>query len=269
MKIYQKCDGNDHTFVVCGYRESPYLDECICSLLNQTVKSNVIITTATPNTFISVIAKKYGVSICVNDNQPEISSDWNFGYQCANTPLVTLAHQDDIYEKEYLEEVLKEINTSGKTLIAFGNYGEIRDGIKSCDSKLLKIKRMMLFPLRFKVFRQCKFIRRRILSLGNPICCPSVTYVKSNLPKVLFQQHFKSNVDWEAWERISKMKGSFVYCKKNLMYHRIHEESTTTEIINDNVRKLEDIEIFKKFWPVWVAKLIEKIYVKSEKSNQK
>ena len=33
------------------------------------------------------------------------------------------------------------------------------------------------------------------------------------------------------------------------MGHRIYNESTTTEIINDNKRTTEDYFIFCKFWP--------------------
>jgi len=34
---------NDHTFVICAYGDSPYLEDCINSLLSQTVKSNIIL----------------------------------------------------------------------------------------------------------------------------------------------------------------------------------------------------------------------------------
>ena len=38
---------NDHVFVVLAYRESPYLEACIRSLENQTVRSRMIIATST------------------------------------------------------------------------------------------------------------------------------------------------------------------------------------------------------------------------------
>ena len=43
---------DNHTFAVCAYGESPYLTECLDSLLAQTVKSRILIATATPNEFI-------------------------------------------------------------------------------------------------------------------------------------------------------------------------------------------------------------------------
>ena len=33
----------NHTFVICAYKESDYLEECIKSVINQSVKSNIVI----------------------------------------------------------------------------------------------------------------------------------------------------------------------------------------------------------------------------------
>ena len=48
-----------HTFVICAYKESEYLEECIKSIKNQSIKSKVIITTSTDNLFIRELAEKY------------------------------------------------------------------------------------------------------------------------------------------------------------------------------------------------------------------
>ena len=50
-----KYSENNHTFVVCAYKESPYLGECIESLLQQTKKSRILISTSTPNASIQEI----------------------------------------------------------------------------------------------------------------------------------------------------------------------------------------------------------------------
>ena len=42
----------DHTFVVCAYKESIYLEECVRSVLGQSVKSEVCIATSTPRLYI-------------------------------------------------------------------------------------------------------------------------------------------------------------------------------------------------------------------------
>ena len=41
-----------HIFAICAYKESPYLEECIVSLKNQTVKTDILLATSTPNEYI-------------------------------------------------------------------------------------------------------------------------------------------------------------------------------------------------------------------------
>lgn len=54
-----------HTFVVCAYGESPYLENCILSLLNQKKKTGILLATSTPNEHITGISEKYGIfNIC-------------------------------------------------------------------------------------------------------------------------------------------------------------------------------------------------------------
>lgn len=257
----------DHTFAVCAYKESPYLEECIKSLFAQKKKSNVIMITSTPCDYISNMAYKYDIPLYINTGERGIAQDWNFAYRCARTQLVTIAHQDDVYTDEYLQTILIKLNRQERPLIAFTNYGEIRDGQRIEKNRLLNVKRIMLFPLQnLKLQRSC-FVRRRILSMGSAICCPSVTLVKNLLPQSVFESGYRSNVDWQAWERISKLQGAFVYCKEILMYHRIHSDSTTTEIIADHDRSKEDFDMFCKFWPKSIARLVERLYCKGEESN--
>ena len=77
----------------------------------------------------------------------------------------------------------------------------------------------------------------------------------------------KSNIDWQAWEEISKMDGEFVYVDYPLVKHRIHEESTTAALLEINGRKKEDLYMFCKFWPKPIAHIIDWFYQLNEKSN--
>lgn len=258
---------NLHTFVVCAYRESQYLEECVCSVLNQKCKSTVVMSTATPNAHIEEIARKYNLELFVSEGPSSIANDWNFAVECANTELVTLAHQDDIYEQEYSEKIVDAYQKAKGPIIVFSDYSELRNGIKVKTNRLLKIKRIMLFPLRFSCAGKSRFVRRRILSFGSAICCPAVTLVRTRIPRPLFENNMKSNIDWQAWELLSRRDGSFVYVPERLMAHRIHKESTTSSLLIDNARREEDLMVFKKFWPDWIARMIEKIYQLSEKSN--
>lgn len=257
-----------HTFVICAYKKSPFLEECIQSILKQSVKSNVLLATSTPNEYISKLAEKYGIEVRVNDGEKGITQDWNFALSQVKTKYATIAHQDDVYEPKYLELVMERIKRCKKPLIVFTDYCELRNGEKVAENTMLKVKRMMLLPLRIRCFENSKFVRRRVLSMGDPICCPSVTFCLENLELPIFQHGFRSCEDWEAWEKLSCLKGAFCYISEPLMCHRIHEESATTAIINDNARNKENYIMFCKFWPKWVARLINRFYAKSEKSNE-
>lgn len=257
-----------HTFAVCAYKESPYLEECIRSLLDQSVKSRIIVVTSTPNDFIKSVAEKYHLPCFVNEGEGGITQDWNFGYACADSKYITIAHQDDVYSRDYLKTALQLLENSRKPLIFFSDYFEVRDGKQVAENRLLKVKRIMLLPFRVPAFRGSCWVRRRVLSLGSPICCPSVTFAADNLPRVVFRNGFRACEDWEAWEMISKLQGDFLYSTKLLMGHRIHEGSETSAIIGDNKRSDEEYKMYCKFWPKWIAKILVKVYASGQKSNQ-
>ncbi|GMO45802.1 MAG: hypothetical protein Ta2G_00770 [Termitinemataceae bacterium] len=260
---------DDHAFVICAYQESPYLEECIQSLLSQTNKSSVLISTSTPNDFIIRLSEQYEIPLFISPEKRGITFDWDFAYAQTDKKLVTIAHQDDFYEPDYLDYVLKSVNKVPDALILYTDYYELRGDDKRHSNRLLTIKRIMNFSLRFHIFQRVKAIRRIILAFGNPICCPSVTFVKEHLPKQpLFDNHYKNSMDYKAWSVFSKRDGAFVYCPKRLMGHRIYAESTTTANIQDNSRSKEDFEILCDFWPRIFAKLIFFFYKQAEKSNQ-
>lgn len=258
----------DHTFAVCAYGESPYLEECLASLRAQTIKSNILISTSTPNNRITSLANKYDIELFVNEGDPGIAHDWNCAIEHCDTPLVTIAHQDDVYLPNYAETMLDMINRAPHPLIWFSDYGELRNTVPRDESALLRIKRIMLYPLKTPSTWNSKFVRRRVLSLGSSICCPSVTLCRPNLPDPIFLDDMKCDLDWEAWERFSQLDGSFVYAPQLLMRHRIHENSETTALIKDDTRTQEDLLMFQRFWPKPIAYILNQLYSISQRSNE-
>ncbi len=260
---------NKHAFVICAYGKSRYLHACIRSLLNQTVKSSILMVTPTPNEFILDTAKRFGIPLYVREGEKGIENDWNYGYRKAGevADYVTIAHQDDIYLPEYTEIMLKKIRESARPLFVFCNYAEIRRKSVKRYSVLLGVKRLMLLPMLCKRSWSLVSVRRFILSLGNPIMCPTVMYYPKNLPESLFAPGFISNLDWEAWEKLSLLDGSFVYEPGIHFLHRIHEGSTTTTAIKSKIRREEDMTMFRKFWPESIARILTRVYIVCERSN--
>lgn len=256
----------DHTFIICAYKEQKNLENCLISLINQTQKSNIMISTSTPNDFVKNISKKYGVELVINKEQKGHAADFNFAYSLAKTKYVTLCHQDDIYLPTYAEAVINKMEKAKNPIIAFTNYYELRnDKIKKYNA-LLIVKRIINFPLR--IFKNSKKVRLFTLSIGNAISAPTVTYNKKKVKQAVIDTDFKSNIDWITYIELAKLKGSFVYVGKSQLLRRIHEESLTTSVIANNIKHEEDYKIFQMFWPNWIAKILLKQYQQSELSNK-
>lgn len=258
---------SDHTFVVCAYRKSPFLRECVSSLMAQTVHTRVIVATSTPNELIRDVASEFGLALAVNQGEPGIAHDWNCALRHADTPLVTIAHQDDVYNERYAEVALAYCGRAEKPLLFFTDYGELREGRAVDQSHLLRVKRAMLRPLKSDLNWGNIRLRRRMMSFGSPICCPSVTYCLTNLTTPVFLEGMRGGLDWDAWERASRLSGDFVYAPEVLMHHRIHEESETSALIRDDIRSREDYEMFRRFWPAPVAMVLNGLYGLSRRSN--
>lgn len=262
----------NHIFVVLAYKESAYLEECIKSVRAQKDCSEAIIFTTTPNDHILKLAEKYKLRV-VTGKHTSIGGDFDAAIEAgrnnSDCELVTIAHQDDIYDEGYSRAVQEGFAKSKKNaLIVFTDYYEIKDKGKDYSNANLRIKRVLLFWLRFKCLQGTRFAKRMSLRFGDAISCPAVTFNVNKVKTPLFQSDLRCDVDWHAWEKLSREKGKFVFVSQKLMGHRIHEESETTKTIEDNRRTLEDYEILSRFWPKPIAKLIARIYKNSEKNNQ-
>ncbi len=252
----------NHTFAVCAYKESEFLEKCVKSLKKQTVESKIIICTSTPCDFIKRIADKYQVQMYVRDGKSDIQDDWNFACECAQTDWVTVAHQDDFYHQEYEEELLKKIEKYPDAIMAFTDYRPVKQGHITKDINC-KLRHICRTPMKSSMLANIKFFKKYFLSLGNCICCPTVAYNKTVFKEPIFTSTLKFSLDWDTFLKYAQRDGRFIYIDRPLTFYRIHNGATTKEFIIDNKRVTEDIEMFKKFWPQWVTKLIMKYYIKA------
>lgn len=261
---------SDHTFVICAYKENPFLGETILSVLNQTIQSAVILSTSTPNEYLKQQCKRFDIPMVVNPIPHLAGDDWNYGYNSADTKLVTMVHQDDFYEPTFLERVLSALNErgDGRELISFTDYYEIRDGERLSNSTMLNIKRIMNAPLRLASLNSRPWVKTRILAFGDSICCPAVTLVKKNVGESPFDTKYINSCDYKTWVDLARKPGGFIYIPKRLVGHRIYAESATSKNLGENIRRGEDLEILSTLWPRPVAALVNRAYAQSEKNNE-
>ena len=256
----------NHTFAIAAYKESKYLEECIEALENQTVKSNIIITTSTPNDFIREIAEKHGLEVIVNAEKSGIGSDWNFAVEQAKTKFVTVAHQDDLYDSHYTEEVKNAIQKNPDFIMVCTNHKEIRNGKIAKKNLNLRIKAIMMIPI--MINKRARFTKKWMCAFGNPLSTPSVCVNTEVLGKRPYREDMKSNIDWGSWLDWVEYKGSFVYIRKVLTFHRVHSESETSKCIEGNSRIKEDYEMFCRIWPRWFAKFLMIFYKHAQRANK-
>lgn len=261
-------DYSDHTFMICAYQENPYLENCILSILKQKRTGIVKMSTSTPNDYIVGLAKKYDLPLFINTGESSAADNWNFAYSKADTALVTLCHQDDYYFPNYLEVVIQQANKSQKPIIIYTDYCEDRNGVLVKSNKILRVKRVLNYLLQFQGMWERKWLRRRILSLGCPICCPAVTLSKNKVPEKPFSNQFLYAIDWKAWVDLACVDGDFIYCPQQLMAHRIWADSLTSFSIENGIRSKENLKILCGLWPAKFAKFINSFYSQAETSNK-
>jgi len=256
-----------HAFAVCAYKESPYLSQCLDSVMAQTEKSEVFIATSTPSEYLADMAQSYNIPLYVGSHKSGIGRDWNYAYRQANADWVTIAHQDDIYLPTYTARVMEKVATAQNPIMAYTDYAELREGVEVTNNTLLQVKRLMNTPLIPVAAQRNKFLRNRIFSLGSPVSTPSAAYNKQRYPDLSFDEDMGTNLDWDMWERLAREDGQFIYVPYILVQHRVHTESETSAGIEGGYRQAEDYEMYRRYWPAPIAKFIAKQYARSYASN--
>jgi hypothetical protein len=257
-----------HTFVVLAYKESPFLRQCLDSLCGQTQPASIVLATSTPSCFLDDIARQYKLPIYVNSGDKGLAADWTFGLRQGQSKYVTLAHQDDLYDARYVEQMTGRAEERPDTLITFSDYDELLGDRRLSSTTNLRIKRLLrTFSYLYQCHVSSAFRKKLLLAFGSPIPCPSVMYNRELLGDFSFSTDFSINADWDAWLRIAGMPGTIAYVREALLVHRIHEQSETSSGIGDRRRATEDLRLFETIWPKPVARGIARLYELSYHGN--
>ncbi|MCR5641544.1 MAG: glycosyltransferase family 2 protein [Lachnospiraceae bacterium] len=250
----------DHSFVICAYKESEHLEKCIISLKKQTVPAKIKMVTSTPNDHIRALAEKYDIPLYVREGASDIRDDWNYAYDHADSEWMTVAHQDDMYDHHYLEELSKLITKYPDALLAVTDYIPIKKGQIGPRDTNCKIQKFLRWPLKFAALNKSKFWKTRVLSLGSTLKCPCACYHKALLGPSVFTSELKFCIDWDTFYKIARMDGRILLVDKPLFYYRVYDGATSKEWIVNHTREREDRIMFEKFWPKWLVGIIMHFY---------
>ena len=233
-----------HVFAIPAYGDSPYLERCIRSLRAQTVASRIILCTSTPSAYINALAAKYART-------------------CVNTDLVTIAHQDDMYHKKYVEYLLEADSRYPDMTVYTTDYVIVKGGRLLKGDKVLWVKRLLRLPLRFRGLSGKRWIKRLPLMFGNSICCPATTYNKKLLGEPLVRSEFSFALDWDMLTQLAEREGRFICTERPLLFYRVHDGAETKKSMEDDRRAKEERAMFLKFWPRPVVNLLMRGYQKA------
>jgi glycosyltransferase involved in cell wall biosynthesis len=249
-------------FVIPAYGESPFLEDCVKSLLSQTIPVNIVIATSTPNAIIRAIAEKFQLPLIENQLRVSIADDWTCALSAEKrAKLVVLAHQDDLYMKSYAEEVITFYDNNEDVGIMF------TDSYELIGSKLTRFNKRELVKKLLRIIAFCRVDKintkmryRFLLGFGCPIPCPSVVFSRRVCEFLNFDNQFTVNLDWAAWTKLACLKFSIGYIRKPLIIHRIHDKAQTQAAIKDSSRSREDSLMFCQYWPKSIATILSLIY---------
>ena len=260
----------EHVFAIPAYGESLHLGACIESIRSQSAgRPRIVLGTSTPSAFLEKIAVHYGLDLLVNPRRSDIAADWNFVMNASGASLVTIAHQDDVYRPDYMTRMRRIADAYPDVVLAFSGYGEHTDMGPRAPNLNHAIKSLLC--ARAFGTDDCvwsKIRKRRLLNLGNPICCPSVMINLEKAGGFQFSGSLKTNLDWDAWLRLAELPGCFARDKRALVSKRVHAGSETTATIANRVRQTEDLLMLRRFWPKPVAKLIAAVYSLGYRANR-
>ena len=260
----------DHSFAIPVFQTAPSLAALIESLRAQEgVQSEILLSSSTPSTELEQIANVYAIPLHINPKRVDISADWNFALAAATTKFVTLAHQDDLFENSYVSRLRAALCENPEAVIAFCDYSEHSPQGPRERNLNLRIKRALC--RRAFGTLDCISATRdkvRLLSLGNPICCPSVMFDRSKIPDFRFPRGFRTNLDWMAWLGLARSPGGFVYVRDRLVSKGVHADSATTAMISNRTREREDRALFDAIWPRPIATALAAAYRLGYRANR-
>lgn len=252
-----------HVFVVPAYGQSPYLAQCLASLQAQRRPSPIVVSSSTPHAGLMELAERHGARLVTHAENRGIGHDWNAALAAVDAEWVTLAHQDDVYLPGFAADTLAAIDQHPACQLVCTGYAEQVDERVRTLTPLLLIKRLLL-ELGFlgRAAIDSPAARQRVLRFGCPIACPSVT-LRHPGRSPFFREDLRLNLDWDAWLRLSRQAGAFVYLRQTLMLHRIHRGSETSGGIRGGARAREDRLMFEQLWPPAIAGLLARAYALS------
>lgn len=251
---------SDHAFVVLAYERSPFLGACLASLQAQTLGSRLLVVTSTPNDHITEQARRCGAALMINPQRLGMAGDFNFGLRASGARLVTLVHQDDLYQPAFLERTLELFARRPDGALSFTGYREIDDAGRVRRSKVSLANDLLTAATLGRTEIVSGFRSRLFLGLGCAIPCSSVTFDMDKLAGFSFSSDLSCCMDWDAWWRLRQDGRLFLRSPSRLVHRRYNGQTATSQAKREGRRQSEDLAILRAIWPPRIGELVHRVY---------
>jgi len=210
------------SIIIPNYNYGNYIEETICSVINQNYKNLEIIVIDGGSTDNSVeIIKKYQskINYWISESDAGQADAINRGLQVATGDYVAYINSDDVY----LPNAFHKIFLNKKSIDSDFIYGDVMIGESLINSKPNRTKKneMNLFSLiqfyysaKYIIPSQSVFIKREFL-------------LKNNLNSLNINLHYCMDLDWYC--KISRCKPKVYKYKKIHSFFRINENTKTVK----------------------------------------
>ncbi|MBD0325303.1 MAG: glycosyltransferase family 2 protein, partial [Pyrinomonadaceae bacterium] len=223
--------------VVPAYNVSQYIAEALDSVRAQTFKDYeiIVVNDGSPDTeeLERVLEPYFSEIVYLKQENRGLSGARNTGIRAARAPLIALLDGDDLWEPEFLNAMLSELQRDPAIDVLYS------DALHFGDTPEAGRTYMELYPSEGEVSFEAILTQR-----CNIISC-IVARREIMLRVGLFDESLRSSEDFDMWLRILKAGGRIAYLRQPLMRYRRHRASLSAD-------------------PVWMCRHILKVLDKAE-----
>jgi GT2 family glycosyltransferase len=244
------------TLIIPNYNGGRYLAQTIESLLGQTFADFRLILLDDQSTDDSIaVAETFAdprFTIVRSTERVSMAGNWTRAANLAETPYFVLAHNDDVYEREYLEVMLGLIEGHPSAFMA---HCKVRTTDE--ENRLVYVPgqeyKDALWPEEDPYERTIEddivWTRK-----GNIVIAPTVIYRTEAFRRIgPFDERFGFVTDWQYWLRGSLAGYTTVGTHRRLLQWRRHAKTATKAFEASLARFHEEIEV-----SIWIAEEVRK-----------
>ena len=180
------------------------------------------------------------IEIHRNDAPFGIGANWNRCAELGGPPFVCLAHQDDVYERDYLARMLAALRARPDAGIAHCRATAV-DGDGAPIVSPAEAFKAHFWRHQPGEDRAAHYAR---LWRGNFVCCPSVLYRTDVLRAVgPFRTDLRFALDWEWWFRLLRTGFGIADVDATLLHYRRHDAAASIRASADRSRFAEELHV--------------------------